>query len=106
MTRTKKFLALFASGEIRTADGLALATGCTKQQARGALDALVTCGLIVRVKKEGKVVHYRITEEGRLRAGLKPLWKPRVELPALPPNETVALALRTQPNSVFALGAM
>lgn len=105
MTRTKLFLQLIMRSGTRTTDALALETGCTKLQARAAIDALVQCRLIEPTGPKGSlgVLTYRLTESGRLRAGLKPLWVEKKRMDSGLTAEEVVCQARQVPNSVFAL---
>jgi hypothetical protein len=107
MTRTKKVLRIMSNGRPWAVWQIAKKLRCTEQEARMALALLRNSTAICVGPRTGSYSKYFITEVGRERMKLEAKKRGMLnECPEFTPAEVVQMAIRHQPNSVFALGAM
>jgi DNA-binding Lrp family transcriptional regulator len=110
-TQTIKALQSLANGEVMTYDQIHQASGCNRKDLTNYMSRLEAAGFIEHkgyiYNERGRFAQFQITEEGRDRLGLRDeRWAPLPESPVIKGESIVARAIRTQPNSVFSIGAM
>lgn len=104
VSNSQNILAVMKDGEQHTYDSLMSATGLQRQLVKNAIAVLVRRQDIVAVQagRIGFVAIYKITEEGMNNSG--PAKGNQWTRKTVPPS-MVMKAIRSQPNSVFDLGA-